>query len=257
MPKNANGRLISQGERGTTIIFENPYLLMVRLNPENTTILFFDLEAYVPEPLRRRPRIASLAANPHLPGVSLIGGVFSVCNPFHIGDPDLDHHWIWETDSERDLLISIYSIFREGWKSLAGKKRDEADLILAGIGISTFDIPFLYTRALIHSIAPAEDIYETFCCCRVLDLASAGIGYIRERHPIPHPITHNDLVKRFIGEEKKPGGSTVWDMMDHGDTNSIKSRTGEEVRQIIAIYQAMITENGSVPPRHDGTAESR
>ncbi|MDO8841543.1 hypothetical protein, partial [Methanocalculus sp.] len=130
---------------------------MVRLNPENTTILFFDLEAYVPEPLRRRPRIASLAANPHLPGVYLIGGVFCRCNPFQMEKREVKEHWIWETGSEKELLRSIYSLFRESWESLTGKKRDEADLILTGIGISTFDIPFLYSRALLHSIAPAED----------------------------------------------------------------------------------------------------
>jgi hypothetical protein len=248
----------SLGLRGvTTILWENPYLQMARLNPDNTTILFFDLEAYVPEPLRRRPRIASLAANPHLPGVSLLGGVFSVCNPFCIEDPTLHKLWIWDINSENALLTVIYALFREAWESLAGKKRDEADLILAGIGISTFDIPFLYSRALIHSIAPADDLYETFCCCRVLDLASAGIGYLRGRHPVPHPVTHNDLVARFIGDEKKPGGRVVWDMMDRGDTDSIEERTREEVRQTIAIYQAMIRENGSVPARHDGNAGSQ
>ena len=222
---------------------------MVRLNPERTALIFFDLEAYVPEPLRKRPRINSLAANPHLPGVWLLGGVFCRCNPFHLEECRIDHNWIWDTNSEKALLTSIYSIFRDSWDSLAGKKKDEADLILAGVGISTFDIPFLYTRALVHSIAPPEDLYETFCCCRVLDLASAGIGYDRERHPVPHPITHNDLVRRFIGEERKPGGRIVWDMVDSGQTDAIKSRTEEEIRQIIAIYRAMITENGSVPAK--------
>ena len=230
---------------------------MARLNPEKTTILFFDLEAYVPEPLRSRPRIPSLAANPHLPGVYLIGGAFSCCNPFQINSPGIQGHWIWEYESERDLLAAIYSLFQECWATLEGKERHEADLIIAGVGIGTFDIPFLYSRALINEIAPPKDLYETFCCCRVLDLASAGIGYLRERHPIPHPVTHTDLLKRFIGDETKAGGGVVWDMVDSGRTGAIVERTTLEVQQIIAIYQAMITLNGSAPARQNGNAGLR
>jgi len=218
---------------------------MARLHPDKTTILFFDLEAYVPESLRSRPRIPSLAANPHLPGVYLLGGAFCCCNPFQIKSPETLGHWIWEYASERELLTAIYSLFQTAWETLKGKEKHEADLILAGVGIGTFDIPFLYSRALIHEIAPPENLYETFCCCRVLDLASAGIGYLMDLHPIPHPVTHTDLLKRFIGNERKAGGGVVWDMADSGNTGAIEERTILEVEQIIAIYQAMIALNGS------------
>jgi len=230
---------------------------MARLHPEKTTILFFDLEAYVPESLRSRIRIPSLAANPHLQGVYLLGGAFCCCNPFWINSPEIQGHWIWDCESERELLAVIYSLFRQAWETLEGKERHEADLILAGVGIGTFDIPFLYSRALINGIAPPEDLYETFCCCRVLDLASAGIGYLPGRHPIPHPVTHSDLLKRFIGDERKAGGGVVWDMMDSGRTGEIEARTVLEVQQIIAIYQAMITLNDSAPARQNGNAELR
>ncbi len=222
---------------------------MARLNPDKTTILFFDLEAYVPKPLRRGPRIPSLAANPHLPGVYLLGGAFCCCNPFQINSREIQVHWIWEYESERELLAAIYSLFQQAWETLKGKEKHEADLILAGVGIGTFDIPFLYSRALICEIASPEDLYETFCCCRVLDLASAGIGYLMDRHPIPHPVTHTDLLKRFIGDETKAGGGIVWDMVDAGNNGAIEERTVLEVQQIITIYQAMITLNGSAPAR--------
>jgi hypothetical protein len=215
---------------------------MIRFDPELTEILVFDLEAYVPKNDRKRKSGASLAVNPFKPDHTLLGGVVCCVKPLsETSVPRYSHHWIWES-SEEEVAASLYAEFSGVWKRVIRKRHMHADPVVAGIGISVFDLPFLLCKCLLHEIAPPEDIYETLCKFRVLDLSAAGIGFVKSGHPVLYPCTHNELADSLLGERvQKPTGKRVWDFVDEKQYPAIARRCEGEVREMAAIMTAMQT----------------
>jgi len=215
---------------------------MVQFTPALTDFLVFDLEAFVPPLDRKRKTGASLAVNPYREGHTLLGGVVYGSRPL-MNEVVLDysHHWIWREGGEKEVVSSFYNIFADMWSGLKTKKMIQADPVVCGIGISTFDMPFLLTKCLQYEVAPPEEIYETLGKCRVVDLSVAGIGFVPTHNPILHPCTHNQLANALLPKrESKPTGKKVWDMVDAKDYAAVERRCEGEVREMVEIAAQML-----------------
>lgn len=214
---------------------------MIVFLPGLTEVIVFDLEAFVPPEDRRRKNGASLAVNPYREGHTLLGGVIYRARPLEgTVITDFAHHWIWRDGSEEEVVKHLFAVFSDSWKHISTKKRIHCDPLVFGIGISTFDLPFFTTKCREYAVAPPEVIYETVCKLRVVDLATAGIGFLQIPRPVLHPCTHNELANRFLGERnQKPTGKRVWDMMDEKEYGAIEERCEGEVREMVALMNAM------------------
>ena len=102
-------------------------------------------------------------------------------------------------------------------------------------------LPFLAAKCWEYTVAPPEVIiYETVCKLRVIDLAIAGIRFLRIPRPVLHPCTRNELANRFLGDrDQKPTGKRVWDMADEKEYAAIEERCEGEVREVVALIHAM------------------
>lgn len=219
--------------------------------PISTELLVFDLEAYVPEADRKRKTGASLAVNPFKEGHTLLGGVFHLSRPRTgeiLTSPEFEHHWVWDEGDEAEVVSSIYSIFAGMRRRASVKKQHYADPVVAGVGISQFDMPAIFAKCLAYETAPADEIYETICKVRVVDLAVAGIGFLKSDAPLLYPKTHNALADLFIPErDKKPTGKVVWDMADEKDYAGIAARCEGEVREMVLLAERMRTKAPETP----------
>lgn len=220
---------------------------MVRFLRESE-MLVFDLEAYVPKADRKRTCGASLAVNPFRAGHELLGGVFYLQRPLTgevLTSPAFEHHWIWDEGDEAETVASVYSIFSGMRQRAARKKPHDADPAAVGVGISMFDMPFLLAKFLTFETAPKDEIYETLCKVRVVDLGTAGIGFVHSGEPELYPRTHNALADALLPDRaRKPTGKVVWEMMDEGEYAGIAARCEGEVREMVQIAEAMVKKDG-------------
>ena len=215
---------------------------MVIFTPNQTEFLVFDLEAFVPPADRKKRTGASLAVNAFREGHTLLGGVVYSGLPL-AGEVtnDYAHFWMWREGSEENVVLSLYQVFAEMWARVNTKKMIQADPVVCGVGISTFDIPILMAKCLQYTAAAPEEIYETLGKCRIVDLSVAGIGFVRNQTPILHPCSHNQLADALLPErEQKPTGKKVWDMVDAKDYSAVERRCEAEVREMVEIADKML-----------------
>jgi len=217
---------------------------MVVFLPGLTEVIVFDLEAFVPLCDRKRKDGSSLAVNPYREGHTLLGGVIYRARPLEdVVVEDFTHYWVWRDGSEEEVVKHLFAVFSDVWKHISAKKRIHCDPLVFGIGISTFDLPFLAAKCREYAVAPPEVIYETVCKLRVVDLATAGIGFLQIPRPVLHPCTHNELANGFLGErDQKPTGKHVWNMADGKEYAAIEERCEGEVREMVALMNAMTTQ---------------
>ena len=216
----------------------------MRFKRDVTHVIFLDLEYYVPEEHRNRP---GLKANPYLNGGFLIGGVFQRYFPIENKLEKKEEFWIWEQDGEsiggkeKALLEKIYHYFRESWTrwEVFGRDPHLTEPIVAGFGIARFDVPVLFSRSLKHEIADPTKLYDTYFKLRLFDLSVAAATIVPEtEYPkVLAPVSQNWAVKHLIGNvERKPSGTTVWELYDQGNYEKIAERTRAEVEIAERVY---------------------
>ncbi|ASJ08189.1 hypothetical protein A3L11_02685 [Thermococcus siculi] len=222
----------------------------MRFKPGATHLIFFDIEYYVPPEYRDRP---GLKANPYDSGGFVIGGVFQRYFPLDKSNnwEPKKEFWIWDQEGgsieerEKKLLEKVYFYIRESWTrwevlgQVLDKNPNLTEPIAVGFGISRFDIPVLFVRSLKHEIADPAKLYETYFKLRQFDLSIAASPLIPERkyHRILGPVSQNWTVKNLLKEEdRKPSGTTVWELYDSGDYEKIKNRTWREVEATKEVY---------------------
>jgi hypothetical protein len=209
---------------------------MVTFDPEQTEMIFFDLEFYVP----KEDRImngASLLANPTKSGQFLLGGVFCRFWPLKKDRVDLEfkHIWIWDLKTEKKVLKEIYNYFMGSWNELKNKDPRQADLILCGIGITRFDLPVLYIRSIAKKIDSQKNIFEVYFKTKPIDFSTVTIPFFN-REKVMYPKTANQILNRFRLEKEKSSSILVWERYDNQDYDWIKQRTEEEVKSTLDIY---------------------
>lgn len=216
----------------------------MKFKREVTHVIFFDIEYYVPKEYRNRP---GLKANPYMDGSFVIGGVFQRYFPVEDRLEEKEEFWIWDmegrdtTEQEKNLLEKIYLYFRESWTrwELLGGDPRLTEPIVAGFGITRLDIPVLFARSQIHRIAEPERLYDTYFKLRHFDLSVTSAPMIPEnRNPnVLAPVSQNWAVKNLLRDgERKPSGTTVWELYDVEDHKDIKERTLGEVELAKRVY---------------------
>ena len=213
-------------------------------------ILFFDLEFYVP-PQDREGEGYSMRFNPNREGHSILGGVFSRYNPQkdNWGNVKLVNIWIWDYESEKELLISILDYFKESWYNQ--KNKNDLELDVCGIGISKIDLPTLYIRCEYLGVDTKENLFNILFKSQHIELNCVAIPFFNRTYQL-HPISANGICRRFGISTKKPSGMEVWGMYDNGDHNSIIQRTNGEVKDCLKVFHLLtkqIIKKGSFSSR--------
>lgn len=155
-------------------------------------------------------------------------------------DPPVQH-WEWTHGSEKALLQAVYGLLRHQWKSISAKS-GAGSLMLGGIGISHSDVPALLWKFRSHKTADPNEVYDTVCGCRQVDLSqstfcqfSVNTGYFA------YPKSKSHLYQKYLSGKKMESGKSVWKSYDARDFEAIERRSAEEVQDAIAIYKAMVT----------------
>ena len=203
-------------------------------------ILFFDLEFYVP-PEDREGEGYSMRFNPNREEHFIIGGVFSRYNPQKDDweKVELIDKWIWDYESEKELLISILDYFKESWDNQ--KKRNDLELDVCGIGISKIDLPTLYIRCENLGVDSKENLFNIFFKSQHIELNCVAIPFFNRTSQL-HPIPANWIYRDFGINKPKPSGVEVWGMYDDGDHDSIIQRTTGEVMDCLKIFHTFTYE---------------
>ncbi|WP_297487263.1 hypothetical protein [Thermococcus sp.] len=220
----------------------------MRFKPNVTHVVFLDLEYYAPKEHRNRP---GLKANPYLDGGFLIGGVFQRYFPIEDKLEKEGEFWIWDykdentKEKERELLRRIYYYFRESWMRWEALGNDShlTEPIVAGFGIARFDVPVLFARSLKHEIADPARLYDIYFKLRPFDLSVAVATIVPEtKYPkVLAPVSQNWAIKHLIGNvERKPSGTTVWELYDQGNYEKIAERTKAEVEIAEKVYSNLL-----------------
>ncbi|NJE49611.1 hypothetical protein [Thermococcus sp. 9N3] len=229
----------------------------MKFKREVTHVIFFDIEYYVPKEYRNRP---GLKANPYLDGSFVIGGVFQRYFPIEDKLEEKEEFWIWDMEGrdtmeqEKNLLEKIYLYFRESWTrwELLGGGPRLTEPMVAGFGITRLDVPVLFIKSLVHRIAEPERLYDTYFKLRHFDLSVASAPLIPENkdRKVLSPVSQNWAVKNLFGDgERKPSGTTVWELYDEEEYQSIMERTRGEVELARRVYQELRKIRNGLPGR--------
>ena len=153
--------------------------------------------------------------------------------------------WLWNYDSERELLLEIYNIFLAEWSHLYSGKRIVIsgkrlrDIITIGFGIGRVDLPALFVRSQLFEIDTSEKLYAVFLKTKVIDLGTA-CTFLFPEDPFLYPKSANEVAERISASKygaKKDAGKSVWKAYDEQDFEYIETRCAHEVHQIMSIYR--------------------
>jgi len=227
-----HNQTLGQSLKGERKAFE----AMLDFVPKFTEVVFLDIECYVPPEARQQSK-SSLIYNPAKEDNFVLGGVFRRAFPLQNRKEPPWQVWNWAKEDEKNTLQQIYNYFNESWRMIEGRTPNNPDLILAGFGISRFDIPVLYVRSSFNHIATEISLYETYFKTKIVDLGDVGIPLFRNKpgiYPI-YPKTANALISRLGIKSRKVSGKSVWDLYDSRQFEAIKERTASEVEDAIKI----------------------
>lgn len=206
-------------------------------------MLFFDLEFYVPPQDRNLPyNRGSFKFDPTKEGHLLLGGYFLQTSLQDLKVLKENSIWIWEYDSEKQVIQKIFDIFREEWLNQQNQKdtvlrKRIRDSVTCGFSISRIDLPVLFIKGKQHQIATDSDLFRTFLNTKVLDLSNTS-SFLFPEIAVLYPKTQREVSRRLkIKSFGKPAGSNVWQLYDNGDFHAISERCRAEVKEIMEIYQ--------------------
>ena len=222
-------------------------------------MLFLDLEIYVPA-AERAGGHASMVADPTREAHTFLGGCF-VSKRFSEPVPDapaFQHLWIWDFDSEKELLAAIVDLFELEWQKQFAETtwilgKPATDLVVCGTGIAKFDMPALFYRAQALGVGSPSAMYELFLKARSIDLAHTA-SFLFPEEPVLYPKTAREMGGRLRIGPKKGSSTNVWDMYDKGDYSRIANRTQDEVHTVLNIYRELQLRIQQLPTpgRHRG-----
>jgi hypothetical protein len=209
-----------------------------KFNEEDTIILFFDFEFYVPDGDRQ---IKGFKSNPYKDGHFLIGGTF-ICNYPLLENKknDTKRFWIWNYNNEKEMLLEILNYIKSLWHKIAdGEFRQE--LVVCGIGIGRIDIPYFFGRCHQNNIDSDSNLFYYINRLRIIDLENVTILLYKNKRDFLYTKSTDEINEHLLGflEKRKPG-TLLWDYYDKKDFKLIIERNEKEVYDQFEVYKTML-----------------
>lgn len=203
------------------------------VNPHNSRIIFFDLEFYVPESGRERK---GFCYNPWDKSCKFLGGSFFVAKPQYDlskevvpGDNRLQSIWLWKHDSEKELVLVIFQLFKQVLDIVLEKGGGKISPILCGIGITSSDVPIIFELFKRYHILSNSEAFYFQNKFRVLDISQLAIATFNTNSSFIYPKQKQLILDKFMPGKKFDSGKSVWDLYDAKEYFSIESRVKDEV----------------------------
>lgn len=151
--------------------------------------------------------------------------------------------WLWNFKDEKSLMKAIYDLFRKEWQLHQDEKewilrKPVTDLVVCGTGIARCDLPALYCRGQLHSVASSTDLFDVFLKTKPIDLANVASFLFPEEDTL-YPITAVEMAGRLRLADKKGSSKKVWDCYEDRDYSAIEDRTKSELLSVTRVYTAL------------------
>lgn len=218
------------------------------ITPDETisVYVFLDFEFYTEKRFRREDH--DFDYNPYHPGNLFLGGVIKRVWPDKTEDKPFQS-WIWEEDYDESKVIrNIYDYLRDTNDQAKQRYGEAANVILCGFGVSSMDIPVLYTKCLEHDIPAGkkEELFETLICSKKFEMGCIMPAFFNKTEiPYLYARSLNVAKQRFMSRELnfqlKEKGSVVFDHYDSKSYRLIMERTKKEVEDCQFIHNSMVS----------------
>lgn len=204
-----------------------------RVKLSKCRVILFDLEFYVPESGRDK---SGFCYNPWDKSCKLIGGSFLTASP----EKDLSKtssnlkkkvksFWIWGYKSERELLEAIYQLLKSTCELVRNAHEGRVSPILCGIGISSSDVPILFELFKRYKILSNSEAFEFQNRFRILDISQLSVATFNNSNNLLYPKTKSSILQKYMPGKKFESGTSVWDLYDTHEYDSIVNRVIDEV----------------------------
>ena len=217
------------------------------ITPDETisVYVFLDFEFYTEKSFRDEG--GDFDYNPHHPGNLFLGGVIKRVWPDKKEDEPFQS-WIWDEDGdERKVVSSVYTYLKETGDLVKERYGNAANVILCGFGVSTMDIPVLYTKCLQHDVPEGrrEELFETLIGSKKFEMGCIMPAFFNKTEiPYLYGRSLNVAKQRFMSRELdfrlKERGSVVFDHYDSKDYRAITERTKKEVEDCQFIHDRIV-----------------
>ena len=212
-----------------------------RIKLHKCRVIFFDLEFYVPSEGRNKK---GFCYNPWHDDHRLLGGSFLVANPqkdfvhnSKIDSGKVESLWLWDHESEKELLESIYGLIRSSYDVVYSAHQGKVSPVLCGIGISSSDVPILFELFKKHSLISNAEAFYFQNSLRVIDISQLSIGVFNNANRFMYPKTKKSILQKYLPERKFDDGKSVWDLYDSNNRLAIEDRVVDEV---LCTYECYI-----------------
>ena len=217
------------------------------ITPDETisVLVFLDFEFYTDK--SHRSEDGDFDYNPYHQGNLFLGGVIKRVWPDKQEDKPYQS-WIWDEDGdERRVVTNIYRYLKETHDLVKERHGNAANVILCGFGVSTMDVPVLYTKCLQHDIPEGdkEELFTTVIGSKKFEMGCIMPAFFNKTEiPYLYGRSLNVAKQRFMSRELdlrlKERGSVVFDLYDAEDYLSIVKRTQKEVEDCQFIHDRIV-----------------
>lgn len=209
---------------------------------DESKIVFFDLEYYVPENMRSKEK-KGLIYNPWQDGTKLISMSYIVADPkLDLGkesnaESKIINLSLWNYVDEKDFVLDIYTTLKKIQTEALNMTLYKVSPLLCGIGILNSDIPTLNDLYVKHSILSNEEAFIFQSNFRYLDLSSLMISLIGNSTRLVYPKEKKEIFEYYDIDEKFESGKKVWDMYENNYFSEIINRVNNEVKYTYQCYK--------------------
>jgi hypothetical protein len=206
--------------------------------------VFFDLEYYVPESSRKD---VGLNYNPWDKKCKLIGGSFLSVNPevnFNQTNKknksEIKSFWIWNYNSEKELLIDIYTFIKKNSDIVRKAHQERHASILCGIGITYSDVPVLFELFKRYQILSNSQAFIFQNELRYVDLSQLALMSFNCKKDYLYPKTKSHILNKYQPGKKFECGKSVWGLYEDKNFTGIENRVVDEVMCTFFAYKSLL-----------------
>ncbi len=221
-------------------------LKYVRIKSGKCRVIFFDLEFYVP--LKGRDK-EGFSYNPWDKSSKLLGGSFLIANPdkdltdkSKVTKRDVESLWLWNHNSERDLLEKIYKLLKDSYDLVCKAHDGKVSPILCGIGISSSDVPVLFELFKRYKLLSNSEAFYFQNKFRIIDISQLAIASFNNNSNFIYPKQKSYIMQKYLPEKKFESGRVVWDLYEAQDKSGIEERVIDEVLCTHYCYMKIIND---------------